>query len=148
MSQSIFLICYDYIKNNPYNNYGDGNHIRIVWYCSNAVKTHNFLYIQLKFLTTGVPVTKTLIKYNSNNLKENDEEEKEPINLKLTEQKQILIMMKMLLILVIRLKEKDEEDIALASFSKSLQKQTDEENKKVTGWLFDDFGIVPNEKKN
>ena len=56
-------------------------------------------YIQLKFLTTGGPVSKTLIKYNNNDLKENYEEEKEPINLKLTEQKQILIMMKMLLTL-------------------------------------------------
>ena len=46
-------------------------------------------------------------------------------------------------------KEEDEEDIALANFNESLQKQADEENfpKKVTGWLFDDCGIIPNEKK-
>ena len=40
-----------------------------------------------------------LIKYNNNNLEENDEEEKEPINIELTDQKQILIIMKMLLTL-------------------------------------------------
>ena len=40
-----FKICNDYIKNNSYINLGDGNHIRIVWSCSNAVKTHNVSYI-------------------------------------------------------------------------------------------------------
>ena len=46
--------------------------------------------------------------------------------------------------------EKDEEDIAKAHFIESLQIQTDQEifSKKVTRWLFDDCGIVPNEKKN
>ena len=34
-----FKICYDFIKNNSYINLGDGSHIRIVWSCSNAVKT-------------------------------------------------------------------------------------------------------------
>ena len=61
---------------------------------------HTISYIfHKKNLTTGLPIAKTLIKYNSNNLEENDEEEKEPINIELTEQKQILIMMKMLLTL-------------------------------------------------
>ena len=41
----------------------------------------------IKFLATGRPVSKTLIKYNCNSSKENDEEEKEPINIDLTEQK-------------------------------------------------------------
>ena len=50
-------------------------------------------------MATGKPVTKILIKYNNNNLEENDEEEKEPINIELTDQKQFLIMMKMLLTL-------------------------------------------------
>ena len=50
-----------------------------------------------KYLATGRPVTKTLIKYKGNRLEENDEEEKEPINIELTDQKHILIMMKMLL---------------------------------------------------
>ena len=96
----IFKICYEYIKNNSYINLGDGGHIRIVWSCSsNAVETHNVLYIQLKILATGRPVAEILIKYNNNNLEENDEEEKEPINIEFTEQKQILIMMKILLIL-------------------------------------------------
>ena len=44
MSKSNFLICYDYIKNNLYINLDDGNHIGIVWSCSNAVKTHNISY--------------------------------------------------------------------------------------------------------
>ena len=50
-------------------------------------------------MATGKPVAKTLIKYNNNNLEENDEEKKEPINIELTDKKQILIMMKMLLTL-------------------------------------------------
>ena len=49
-------------------------------------------------MATGRPVAKTLIKYNSNSLEEN-EEEKESIDTELTEQNQILIMMKMLLTL-------------------------------------------------
>ena len=58
-----------------------------------------FCIFHKKNLATGRPVAKTLLKYNSNNLEENDEEENEPINIELTEQKQILIMMKMLLTL-------------------------------------------------
>ena len=39
-------------------------------------------------LSTGLPVSKTLIKYNNNNnSEENEEEEKEPIDIRLTEQK-------------------------------------------------------------
>ena len=38
-------------------------------------------------MATDLPIAETLIKYNSNNLEENDEEEKEPINIELTEQK-------------------------------------------------------------
>ena len=38
-------------------------------------------------MATGRPVAKTLIKYNSNSLEENDEEEKELIDIELTEQK-------------------------------------------------------------
>ena len=36
-------------------------------------------------MATGRPVAKTLIKYKSNSLKENDEKEKKPINIELTE---------------------------------------------------------------
>ena len=50
-------------------------------------------------MATGRPDAKTVIKYNNNNLEENDGEEKEPINIEFTEQKQILITMKMLLTL-------------------------------------------------
>ena len=59
-------------------------------------------------LATGLSVAKTLIKYNINSLKENDEEEKKPINIKLTEQKQILIMMKILLTLNERIVQEGE----------------------------------------
>ena len=77
LSQSNFFICYVYINNNSYINLDDGNRIRIVWSCSsNAVKTHNSLYIPLKILATGHPVAEILIKYNSNNLEKYDEEEK------------------------------------------------------------------------
>ena len=78
---------FDYIKNNSYITLGDGGHIRIVWSCSNAVKTHNFLYISWKKFDNWSSNCQTLIKYNSNNPEENDEEEKEPINIELTEQK-------------------------------------------------------------
>ena len=50
-------------------------------------------------MATERPVAEILIKYNSNNLEENNEKEKEPINIELTDQKQILIMMKILLTL-------------------------------------------------
>ena len=40
-----------------------------------------------KISTTGLSVAKTLIKYNNNSLKVNDEKEKKPINIELTEQK-------------------------------------------------------------
>ena len=49
-------------------------------------------------MATGLPVTKTLIKYN-NRLKENDEEEKEPIDIEFTDQNTDPEMMKMLLTL-------------------------------------------------
>ena len=84
MSQSYFLICYDFIKNNSYINLDDGNHIVILWSCSNAVKKQCLVY-SIKILATGRPVAKTLIKYNSYRLEENDEEENEPINIVLCE---------------------------------------------------------------
>ena len=40
-----------------------------------------------KTLATSPPVSKTLIKYNSNGLEENDEEENEPIDIELNDQK-------------------------------------------------------------
>ena len=89
------------------------NNIRIVWSCSNEVKIHNVSYISLKILATGRPVAKALIKYNSNNLEENDEEEKEPINIELTDQKQVLIMMKMLLTLNDQMYKKKTKKILL-----------------------------------
>ena len=44
-----FFIWDEYIKNNSNINLDDENHIRIVWSCRNAAKTHNFSYIPLKF---------------------------------------------------------------------------------------------------
>ena len=97
------------------------------------------MYIPYKFSATGWPVSEILIKYNNNNLEENDEEEKEPINIELTDQKtdpyndENSIDSKWS-----DLTEEDEEDIALANFIESLKKkQTDEEifQKKVTRWL-------------
>ena len=58
---------------------------------------HTMSRIFHKILATGLPVAKTFIKYNSNNLGANDEEEKEPINIELTDKKNIIIMMKILL---------------------------------------------------
>ena len=55
--------------------------------------------IFLKILATGLPVAKTLIKYNSNSSEEKVEEKKEPINIELTDQKQIILMMKIILTL-------------------------------------------------
>ena len=49
-------------------------------------------------MATGLPVAKTLIKYNNNCLEKNDEEE-EPIDIEYTEQKAGSEMMKMLLTL-------------------------------------------------
>ena len=43
-SIEIFIICFENIKNNSNINLDDGNHIRIVWFCSNAVKTHNVIF--------------------------------------------------------------------------------------------------------
>ena len=39
--ESFKFFCNAYIKNNSYINLDNENHIRIVWSCSNAVKTHN-----------------------------------------------------------------------------------------------------------
>ena len=72
-------------------------------------------------MATGLPVAKTLIKYNSNNWRK--WKKKEPINIELTEQKtdpdndENAIDFKWS-----DVQEEDEEDIALANFIKSLQK--------------------------
>ena len=99
MSQSNFFICYEHINNNSYINLDDEIYIRIFWSCINAVKTHNVNIFHKKISATGLLVAEILIKYNSNNLEENDEEEKEPINIELTDHKQIFIIIKILLTL-------------------------------------------------
>ena len=74
-------------------------------------------------MATGRPVADIFIKYNNNNLEENDEEEKELINIELTDQKTDLyndensIDSKWS-----DLTEENEEDIALANFIESLKK--------------------------
>ena len=72
---------------------------------------------------TGLPVAEILIKYNNNNLEENDEEENEPINIELTDNKKTdpyndknSIDSKWSDLI------EDEEDIALANFIESLKK--------------------------
>ena len=89
MSQSIFLICYDFIKNNSYINLDDGNHIRLL---DPVVMQYNHTMSRIfhKILANGRPVAKTLLKYNSNRLEENDEEENESINIEFTEQNRTL----------------------------------------------------------
>ena len=82
-------------------------------------------------------------------MEENDEEEKEPIHIELTKQKSDPYNDENAVDFKWPDEQEDEEDIALANFNQSLQKQTDEENlEKITGWLFDDCGIVSNENKN
>ena len=82
-------------KNNSYINLGDGSHNRIVWSCSNTVKTHN-VNIFHKILATSFPVAKTFIEYNSNNSEKNEEES---TDIEFTKQKAGTEMMKMLLTL-------------------------------------------------
>ena len=73
-------------------------------------------------------VVKILIKYNSNNLEENDEEEKEPIDIEFTEQKagpendENVIDFKWS-----DVQEENQKHIAKANFIKILQKYTNEE---------------------
>ena len=63
-------------------------------------------------MATGRPCAKTLIKYNSNNWR-NDEEEKELIDSEFAEQKVDPEMMKILLILDDRMFKKKERKILL-----------------------------------
>ena len=81
-SNQNFKICYEYIKNNSYNNLNDGNHIWIIWSCSNSAKTLNVSYIPFKILITCLPIAKTLIKYKPI-IGGNDKDEKEPLILSL-----------------------------------------------------------------
>ena len=79
-------------------------------------------------MATERPVAKTLIKYNSYRLEENDEVENESINIELSEQKtDIYNDENAIEFWWSNVQEEDEEDIALANSNESLQKQTDEE---------------------
>ena len=64
-------------------------------------------------METGRPVSKTLIKYNSNCSEKNNEEEKELIDIELTEQKAGPEMIKMLLTIDDRLYKKKTRKILL-----------------------------------
>ena len=145
MSQSNFLICYDYINNNSYIYLSDGSRIIIVWSCSNAVKTHNFSYFHKNFGNWKTSCQNFNKIYN--NLDVNDEEEMEPINTELTDQKQILIIVKMLLNLVDQVDKKTKILLWLTSLRSCKSKLMRQIFKKVTEWLFDDCSIAPNEKK-
>ena len=103
----------------------------------------------LKKLTTGRPVGKTLIKYSSNILEEN-EEEKEPIDIEFPEQKADPEMMKMLLTLNDQMYKKKTRKILLCPTSLNITKASLWWNffKQVFVWLFDNCSITPNEKKN
>ena len=74
---------------------------------------------------------------------------KEQIDIELTEQKAGFEMMKMLLTLDEKVNKKKTRKILLWLTSLRACKSKLMRNifKKVTGWLFDDCGIVPNEKK-
>ena len=82
-------------------------------------------------------------------MEENDEEEKEPINIELTEQKtepyndENAIEFRWSSV-----KKKKTRKIFLDWLHRELAKANwwGKLFKKVTGWLFDDCGIVPNEK--
>ena len=135
--------------NNSNINLGDESHIRIVWSCCNAVKTHN-VNIFHKNLATGLPVAKTLIKNNNNCLEENDEEEKEPIDIEFIKQNADPEMMKMLSTLNDQEFKKKMRKTLLWLTSLKITKASWWVifPKKITRWLFDDWGVVPNEKKN
>ena len=100
-------------------------------------------------MPTGRPVGKILIKYKSNSLEKNNEEEKEPVDIDFTEQKTGSEMMKKLLTLGNRVYKKKRRKIllwltSLRHYKNKLMRKI----KKITKWLFDDCGIIPNEKKN
>ena len=48
-------------------------------------KNAQCLVYSIKFLATGLPVAKTLLKYNSYRLEENEEEENKSIKIELSE---------------------------------------------------------------
>ena len=80
--------------------------------------------ISHKNLTTGLPVAKTLIKYNSNNLQKTME--KEPIDLEFSEQKDRPEMMKMLFTFDDQVYKKKTEKILLWLTSLKITKQADD----------------------
>ena len=61
-------------------------------------KKHNVIY-SIKIWVNGLPVAKTLIKYNNNSSEENDEEERKLIYIEFTKQNADPEMMKVLLTL-------------------------------------------------
>ena len=146
MSQSIF-ICYNYIMNNLY---------LFRWKKSQELSglvvilsKHTRYHIFHKNLPTGKPLAKTLIEYNNKNLEQNYEEEKGPIDIEFNEQKTDPEIMKMLLTFDDRMCNKKMRKILFWLTSLKITKASwwCIFFKKVTGWLFDDCGIVPNEKK-
>ena len=109
---------------------------------------HTMSCILFKNLATGLPVLKTLIKYNNNSLEENDEKEKEPIDLEFVEQKadpyndENSIDYKW--------SDVNEEEIKILLWQTSLRTCKSKLMKRfsIKKKLLNDCGIVPNEKKN
>ena len=100
-------------------------------------------------MATGFLVSKTLIEYNRNSLEEN-EEEKEQIYIEFTEQNtdpennENAIDFRLYAEQQIK-----EENITLVKIMENYKsKQMRKIIQKIAWWLFDDCGIVPNEKKN
>ena len=110
--------------------------------------TKSYIFHKKNF-TPDLPVSKTLIEYNTNSSEEN-EEEKEPIDIEFTEQKADPETMKILLTLNEHMYKKKMRKIIfwLTWFRASKANWWRKSPKKVTRRLFDDYSTLPNEKKN
>ena len=95
--------------------------------CNNIVKTHKVSYF-IQILTTGLPVSKTLIEYNRNNLEENDEEEKKSMEFEFIENKNDQENDENAIDLRWSdIQGEDKNHFAMANLIESLEKQAEEE---------------------
>ena len=88
-------------------------------------------------MATGLPVAKTLIKYNSNRLEEKDEKRRNQLILSLLSKTYPYNDENAIDFRWSDVAEEDLEDIALANFIESLLKQTDEEIFSKGNWMID-----------
>ena len=101
------------------------------------------------FASNIKPVSQNLNEYNSNNLEENYEKEKESIDIEFIDQKADPKTMKILLNLNDRMNKKKRKILlSLISLRVYKSKLIKKITNKIIGGLFDDYGIVPDEKKN